>query len=78
MRKRTFTIALIALAVGPGLLIYGLTRTSLYGAIVKFFGTTTMLVIAIVLLAVLIGAAVFAVLYGFAQDDEAPTRRRRR
>jgi hypothetical protein len=78
MRTRTFTLALIALAVGPGLLIFGLVRTSLYGAMVKFLGTTTMLVVAIVLLAALIGVAVFAVVYGFSEDDEAPVRRRRK
>lgn len=78
MRTRTFTLALIALAVGPGLLIYGLIRTPLYGAMVKLLGTTTMLVLAAVLLAALIGIAVFAVVYGFAEDDEAPVRRRRK
>jgi hypothetical protein len=78
MRTRTFTIALLAIAVGPGLLIYGFTRTSLYRAMVKFFGTETMLVLALLLLAALIGAAVYAVFYGFAQEDDRTSRHRRR
>jgi type IV secretory pathway VirB3-like protein len=78
MRTRTFTILLLALAVGPGLLFYGLTRTALYGAIVKALGANTVLVIAIVLLALLIGAAIFAVAYGFAKDEDQSPRRRPR
>ena len=78
MRTRTFTIVLLALAVGPGLLFYGLTRTSLYGAIVKARGANTVLVIAILLLALLIGIAIFAVAYGLAKDDDQSPRRRRK
>jgi len=78
MRTRTFTILLLALAVGPGLLFYGLTRTALYASIVKALGANTVLVIAIVLLAVLIGAAIFAVAYGLAKDEDSPPRRRRK
>ncbi|MPZ44160.1 MAG: hypothetical protein GEV05_12280 [Betaproteobacteria bacterium] len=76
MRTRTLTIVLLVLAVAPGLLFYGLTRTALYGEIVKSLGANTVLVIAIVLLVVLIGAAVFAVVYGLARDDDQPLRRR--
>jgi hypothetical protein len=76
MRTRTLTIVLLVLALVPGLLFYGLTRTSLYAEIARSLGTTTMLVIAIALLVVLIGVAVFAVVYGLARDDGQPLRRR--
>ena len=42
----------------------------------KTVGTPTMLTVAIVLLAVLIGAAVFSLVYGFGTDE--PMRRQRR
>lgn len=79
MRTRTLIIvAALAVAVVPGLLIYGLTRTSLYGAIVNFFGTPLVLGIGIGILVALLGTALFALIYGFAQDDPVLGRRRAR
>ena len=77
MRNRTFIIAVLALTVGPGILIYGFTRTPLYGAIIKLLGTHTVLTIAIGLLAVLLAAALSSLVYGFVRDNETLRRRRR-
>jgi hypothetical protein len=66
----------LALAALPGLLLFMLARTSLFARLVKVVGTPTMLTVAIVLLAVLIGAAVFSLVYGFGTED--PLRRQRR
>ena len=79
MRTRTpIIMAALAVAVVPGLLIYGLARTSLYGAIVKFLGTPLVLGVGIVILVALLGTALFALIYGFAQDDPVLDRRRAR
>jgi hypothetical protein len=78
MRTRTLTIVLLVLILGPGLAFYVLTRTAIYGEILKLLGANIMLALAIVLLIMLIGAAAFALVYGLASDDQRLRRRHKR
>ena len=76
MRNSKLMCAALALAAVPGLALYLLARSSLFAKWVKLVGTPTMLALAIVLLALLLGAAIFTLVYGF--DHDEPPRRRRR
>jgi hypothetical protein len=76
MRTRKLILTAVGVAAVPGLLIYAVTWTSLYGALLKLFGTPVLLLIAIVLLIGLIAAAIFSVAYGFGVEN--PLRRSRR
>ena len=76
MRTRKLIVIAVVVAAIPGLLIYLLTRTRLYGVLLKLLGMHTMLAIAVVLLVALIAAAVFSLAYGFGVED--PLRRSRR
>lgn len=76
MRTRKLIVMAVLVAAIPGLLTYGLTRTQLYGVILKLLGAPAMLLIAIVLLIALIAAAMFSVAYGFGIEN--PLRRERR
>jgi hypothetical protein len=78
LRTRTLAILLLGLILGPALLFYAITRTSLYGVILKAFGTHTVIAIAVLLLLALIAAALWALVYGFLEDHESPLRRRRK
>jgi len=78
MRTRTFVIALLGLILGPALLFYGVSRTSLYGVMVSVFGKYTVLAIGVLLLTILIVAALLSLVYGFLEDHESPLRRRHR
>lgn len=78
MRTRKFVIVLIGLILGPALLFYGVSRTSLYGVMIGLFGKHTVLAIGILLLTVLIAAALLSLVYGFLEDHDSPLRRRRR
>ncbi len=79
MRTRTLVIvATLAVTLVPMLLIYGLTRTKLYGEMVKFVGTPAVLGIGVAILVALLGSAAFALIYGFVQDDPVFDRRRAR
>lgn len=77
MRTGTFTIVAFVLAIAPGLLIYGLARTSLYDVIVTALGAPAVLAIALVLLGVLVGLAVYSLAYGFSKHERTAHRTRR-
>lgn len=77
MRTRTFTAVAFVLAIAPGLLIYGLARTSLYDVIVTALGAPAVLAIALVLLGVLVGLAVYSLAYGFSKHERTAHRARR-
>lgn len=78
MRTRTLVIVLVGLILGPALLFYGVSRTSLYGVMIRLFGKHTVLVIGVLLLTVLIVAALLSLVYGFLEDHGSPLRRRRK
>lgn len=79
MRTRTLIfVAGVIAALVPGLVTYGLTRTALFGAMVDRLGTSGVLAIGVLILIALLGSAVFALVYGFAQHDSTFDRRRTR
>ena len=75
MRNSKLIWLALILAAVPGLALYLLARSSLFAKWVKAIGAPTMLALAFVLLALLIGAAIYALVYGF-DRDEPPLRRR--
>jgi hypothetical protein len=76
MRTRKLIVTTVLATAVPGLLIYALTRTQLYGVLLKLLGSHVMIAVAASLLIGLIAAAVLSVVYGFGMDD--PLRRPRR
>ena len=71
-------LGIFAVITLPFLLIYGLTRTSLFRSIIAALGADLVLAVAVLLLLVFTVVSVVALIYGFGVEDPLRRERRRR
>jgi hypothetical protein len=71
-------LGILAVLVLPFVVIYGLTRTSLFGSIIAALGENFVLAAAVLLLVILTLVSVVALIYGFGVEDPLKKKRHRR
>jgi hypothetical protein len=71
-------LGILAVLVLPFVVIYGLTRTSLFGSIIAALGENFVLAAAVLLLVIFTLVSVVALIYGFGVEDPLKKKRHRR